>query len=34
MHLDQSALGILRKAEDKNGRKYMDWRYRIWISQG
>ena len=26
MHLDQSALGILRKAEDKNGRKYMDWR--------
>ena len=26
MHLDQSALGILRKAEDKCGRKYMDWR--------
>ena len=26
MHLDQSALGILRKTEDKNGRKYMDWR--------
>ncbi len=26
MHLDQSALGILRKAEDKNSRKYMDWR--------
>lgn len=25
MHLDQSALGILRKVEDKNGRKYMDW---------
>ena len=24
--MDQSALGILRKAEDKNGRKYMDWR--------
>ena len=23
MHLDQSALGILRKAEDKNGRKYI-----------
>ena len=26
MHLDQSALGILLKAQDKNGRKYMDWR--------
>ena len=25
MHLEQSALGILRKVEDKNGRKYMDW---------
>lgn len=34
MHLDQSALGILRKAEDKCGRKYMIGGYRIWISQG
>ena len=34
MHLDQSALGILRKAEDKKVGNTWIGGYRIWISQG
>ena len=34
MYLEQSTLGILRKAEDKNGRKYMDYRIPYMDQQG